>query len=107
MMRVDGARERATRADAAELQRLIRYVERWRLAHFQRPDGADMTLRAGSRPRRGMQPGNLRSDRRLADADALLHKLRRGLQTAFDAQSNAPAARRQPSPQHGSAAILY
>ncbi len=48
--------------DAAELQQLIRYVERWRLAHFQRC-----------------------ADRRLRDADDLLKKLRRGFQLAAQA----------------------
>jgi hypothetical protein len=53
-----GAPRRNVR-DMADLQQLIRYVERWRMAHFQRPD-----------------------DSRLRDADELLRKLRRGLAMA-------------------------
>ena len=51
-----------TQQDAADLQRLIRYVERWRMAHFQR----------------------LENRQRLADADALLHKMRAGLRLAVE-----------------------
>jgi hypothetical protein len=57
---------RANRSDAADLQRLIRYVERWRLARFQRADGSGI-------------------DGQMADADALLRKLRAGLQLASQA----------------------
>jgi hypothetical protein len=46
--------------DMADLQQLIRYVERWRLAHFQR------------------------TDVRVRDADDLLRKLRRGLAMAAE-----------------------
>ena len=45
------------RPDLNEFQQLIRYVERWRMAHFQR------------------------SDSRVRDADELLKKLRRGMAT--------------------------
>ena len=41
--------------ELADFQQLIRYIERWRMAHFQRPDS------------------------RLRDADELLKKLRRGM----------------------------
>ena len=45
------------RPEVADFQQLIRYIERWRMAHFQRPD------------------------ERLSDADELLKKLRRGMAT--------------------------
>ena len=51
-----------TQQDAADLQRLIRYVERWRMAHFQRTENGP----------------------RVADADALLRKMRSGLQLAVE-----------------------
>ena len=47
--------------DPQEFQQLIRYVERWRMAHFQRADS------------------------RVRDADELLKKLRRGMATVADA----------------------
>ena len=47
----------AYQPDPNEFQQLIRYVERWRMAHFQRADA------------------------RVRDADELLKKLRRGLAT--------------------------
>ena len=47
----------AAQPEVADFQQLIRYIERWRMAHFQRPDS------------------------RLSDADELLNKLRRGLAT--------------------------
>ena len=53
------------RPDPNEFQQLIRYVERWRMAHFQRPDA------------------------RIRDADELLRKLRRGM--AMVAQSGTDA----------------
>jgi hypothetical protein len=49
--------------DVADLRRLIRYVERWRLSHFQRPEAVS-------------------ADSRVPDADALLRKLHNGLQLA-------------------------
>ena len=45
----------AYQPEISDFQQLIRYVERWRMAHFQRPDG------------------------RLRDADEILSKLRRGM----------------------------
>jgi hypothetical protein len=73
-----------TQQDAADLQRLIRYVERWRLAHFQRADSeaparSDQANGFG-RARRGRRSG----DPRIADADALLQKMRHGLQLALE-----------------------
>ena len=62
-MRPAGAPRRNVR-DVADLQRLIRYVERWRLAHFQRPDA------------------------RVRDADDVLRKLRRGLAMAAEGVQN-------------------
>ena len=53
--------------EMADFQQLIRYVERWRMAHFQRPDP------------------------RLSDADDLLRKLRRGMVTAAQTGGPAPA----------------
>ena len=50
----------ANQRDMADLQQLIRFVERWRMAHFQRPDS------------------------RLRDADELLRKLRRGMVMAAE-----------------------
>ena len=47
------------RPELADFQQLIRFVERWRLAHFQRPDARTQ----------------------LRDADELLKKLRRGMAT--------------------------
>ena len=47
----------------ADLQRLIRYVERWRLSQFQRADAQS-------------------TDSRLSDSDALLRKLHSGLHLA-------------------------
>ena len=55
----------ADRPELADFQQLIRYIERWRMAHFQRPD------------------------ERLSDADDLLHKLRRGMATV--AQAGGPS----------------
>jgi hypothetical protein len=48
------------RPELNEFQQLIRYVERWRMAHFQRPDA------------------------RVRDADELLKKLRRGMATVAE-----------------------
>jgi hypothetical protein len=64
-----GAPQRTTRnvRDMADLQRLIRYVERWRMAHFQRPDA------------------------RVRDADDVLRKLRRGLAMAAEGAQGAMA----------------
>ena len=56
----------ADRPELADFQQLIRYIERWRMAHFQRPD------------------------ERLSDADELLQKLRRGMATV--AQAGGPTA---------------
>ena len=62
-MRRAGAPRRNVR-DMADLQQLIRYVERWRMAHFQRPDA------------------------RVRDADDVLRKLRRGLAMAAQGAQN-------------------
>ena len=53
------------RPDPNEFQQLIRYVERWRMAHFQRGDG------------------------RVRDADELLKKLRRGMATVAEPGTDA------------------
>ena len=63
-----------TQQDAADLQRLIRYVERWRMAHFQRTE----------------------SGLRMADADVLLRKMRSGLQLAIDGGAAMAALDGQP-----------
>ena len=95
--------ERAQR-DMDDLQRLIRYVERWRMAHFQRPDevragmGEDM---AGD-PTAIRGPARRRSaDRRLSDADEVLQKLRSGLQTAAGEAMAGPQSRRPAYQQLG------
>ena len=51
--------------EPADFQQLIRYVERWRMAHFQRPDA------------------------RVRDADDLLRKLRRGMAAVAEGSMNA------------------
>ena len=65
------ARVKRAERDMADLQRLIRFVERWRMAHFQSPE-----MSAGTRPR-------------LSDADALLRKMRTGLVAAASQASDA------------------
>jgi hypothetical protein len=65
----------ATRGDAADLQKLIRFVERWRMAHFQRADASP-------------------TDARLVDADALLRKLHTGLQLAVEGHADMGGSRR-------------
>ena len=75
----DAKAQRAQR-DAADLQRLIRYVERWRMAHFQTPDRQTLD-RSG--------PPRIAGDRRASDADVLLQKLRAGLTVAASEASSA------------------
>lgn len=89
MKKIDRARGGAVHTGAAELeraelQRLIRYVERWRLAHFQQPDTSESRAPFG-------HAASVPADRRLVDADALLSKLRRNLQHVSGAQ---PASQR-------------
>jgi hypothetical protein len=67
----------AAQNDAADLQRLIRYVERWRMANFQRSDASPADD----------------VDARLLDADALLRKLHKGLQLAVEGQTGATNTR--------------
>ena len=62
-----GAGAAAGQPEMADFQQLIRFVERWRMAHFQRPD------------------------ERLRDADDLLRKLRRGMASVARAADPAPA----------------
>ncbi|HEU5318697.1 MAG TPA: hypothetical protein VFX49_21465 [Chloroflexota bacterium] len=80
---------KATRAesDAADLQRLIRYVERWRMAHFQSPDRSSV----GATVR-------IAGDRRISDADVLLQKLRAGLSIAASEANGAMRAGGQAQP---------
>ena len=70
----DAKAERA-QSDADDLQRLIRYVERWRMAHFQTPDKGSSARMSG--------------DRRIGDADEVLQKLRTGLSVAAAEASSA------------------
>ncbi len=67
-----------TQQDAVDLQRLIRYVERWRMAHFQRAE----------------------SGLRMADADALLRKMRSGLKVAIDGGAAMASLSGQPQSRY-------
>ena len=93
--------QRAQR-DMEDLQRLIRYVERWRMAHFQRPEeirasmeGSLVEDMAGEMEMMGMD--RPKGDRRLADADALLQKLRAGLSMAAQAEASMSGTQSQQS----------